>query len=57
LTVFLVEHNVRLVTEVCDEVAVLDFGRRIAQGRPEAVWADPKVRAAYLGKRREKAEK
>lgn len=57
VTVFLVEHNVRLVTEVCDEVAVLDWGRRIAQGQPEAVWADPEVRTAYLGNRREKADR
>jgi branched-chain amino acid transport system ATP-binding protein len=52
VTVVLVEHNVRLVTAVCDEVAVLDWGRLIARGTPDAVWADEAVRSAYLGAQR-----
>jgi branched-chain amino acid transport system ATP-binding protein len=48
-TVVLVEHNVRLVTQVCDVVGVLDWGRLIALDAPSAVWADAGVRAAYLG--------
>jgi branched-chain amino acid transport system ATP-binding protein len=55
VTVVLVEHNIRLVTKICDVVGVLDWGRLIALGRPDEVWADPSVRAAYLGRER-KAE-
>ena len=53
ITVLLVDHNVRLVTEVCTRVAVLDWGRLIAIDEPDAVWADHAVRAAYLGSREE----
>ncbi|MCZ7525369.1 MAG: ATP-binding cassette domain-containing protein [Acidimicrobiia bacterium] len=49
LAVLLVEHDVKLVLDVCDRVAVLDFGRRIAEGEPDVVRHDPLVVAAYLG--------
>ena len=47
--VLLVDHDMTLVLEVCDEITVLDFGRVIAGGPTAAVCADPAVVSAYLG--------
>ena len=46
--VLLVEHDMRVITGACDRVQVLDSGRPIAEGEPEAVRKDPAVLAAYL---------
>ncbi len=49
VSLLLIEHDVKLVMGLCDRVAVLDYGRKIAEGDTSAVQRDPAVIAAYLG--------
>ncbi|MBK7614277.1 MAG: ABC transporter ATP-binding protein [Burkholderiales bacterium] len=54
-TIFMIEHDMRFVMGLCEQIAVLNFGRIIAQGRSEHIQNDPQVIEAYLGREDDEA--
>ena len=49
ITIFLVDHDMGLVLNVCDYIYVIEFGATIAEGTPEEIKSNPRVIEAYLG--------
>ena len=49
VTILLIEHDMKFVSGLCDEITVLNFGTVLTQGTPEVALSDPEVIKAYIG--------
>lgn len=49
MTVFVIDHNMKVMQQICDRMMVLNFGQKLMEGEPEAIARDPRVIEAYLG--------